>query len=92
MGSKQRRARSEGGNIGNSYSLHAPPTSLLIPTYASHRDSRAIVASGAQPRNPMCIVMIPLISQELIATAVQLACYFCTAVGLLLTFILAPRG
>ena len=36
--------------------------------------------------------MIPLLSHELLATAVQLMCYFCTAVGLLLTILVAPRG
>jgi hypothetical protein len=36
--------------------------------------------------------MIPLLSHEMLAAAVQLVCYFCTAVGVLLTVLLAPRG
>jgi hypothetical protein len=36
--------------------------------------------------------MIPLWSHELVTTAVQMVCYFCTAVGLLLTLLVAPRG
>jgi hypothetical protein len=40
----------------------------------------------------MTYAMIPLMSHDVLATAVQLVCYFCTAVGLLLTFLVAPRG
>jgi hypothetical protein len=36
--------------------------------------------------------MIPLISQDLLATAVEMVCYFCTAIGAVLTFFLVPRG
>ena len=36
--------------------------------------------------------MIPLLPQELLATAVELVCYFCTVVGVTLAFWLAPRG
>ena len=40
----------------------------------------------------MTAAMIPLLSHELIATAVQLVCYFCTAVGVVLTLLVAQRG
>ncbi len=36
--------------------------------------------------------MIPLMSHELLATAVQMVCYFCTAVVLLLTLLIGQRG
>ena len=36
--------------------------------------------------------MIPLLPQELLTTAVEMVCYFCTAVGVVLTLWLAPRG
>jgi hypothetical protein len=36
--------------------------------------------------------MIPLMSQELVATAIEMVCYFCTVVGVALAFWLAPRG
>jgi hypothetical protein len=36
--------------------------------------------------------MIPLLSHELIATTVQMVCYFCTAAGLVLSLLIAPRG
>ena len=35
--------------------------------------------------------MIPPITSELLAAAVEMVCYFCTAVGVALTFFLAPR-
>jgi len=37
-------------------------------------------------------IMIPPISNELLAAAVEMVCYFCTAIGVVLTFFLAPRG
>lgn len=37
------------------------------------------------------LAMIPLIPEDMLVTTVQTMCYFCTAVGLLLTFIFAPR-
>jgi hypothetical protein len=36
--------------------------------------------------------MIPLLSHELLVMAVQLMCYFCTAVGVVLTLLVAQRG
>ncbi len=41
---------------------------------------------------PERFVMIPPISNELLAAAVEMVCYFCTAIGIVLTFFLAPRG
>jgi hypothetical protein len=35
--------------------------------------------------------MIPLLPKELMLTAVETVCYFCTAVGVLLTFLLTSR-
>jgi hypothetical protein len=35
--------------------------------------------------------MMPLVSQELLTTALELVCYFCTAVTLVLTLLVAPR-
>jgi hypothetical protein len=35
--------------------------------------------------------MIPLIPRELLLTAMETVCYFCTAVGVVLTFMLTPR-
>jgi hypothetical protein len=35
--------------------------------------------------------MIPLHSPELVSAAVELACYFCTAIGVALTWFLVPR-
>ena len=35
--------------------------------------------------------MIPLVPQELLQNAVETVCYFCTAVGVLLTFLFTPR-
>ena len=40
----------------------------------------------------MSSAMIPLLSHELLATAVQMVCYFCTAVGVMLTIFIIPRG
>ncbi|MEX2310011.1 MAG: hypothetical protein WD738_20740 [Pirellulales bacterium] len=40
----------------------------------------------------MTSAMIPLWSHELLATAVQMVCYFCTALGVMLTLLFAPRG
>jgi hypothetical protein len=39
----------------------------------------------------MTSAMIPLVSHELFAAAVQMVCYFFTAVGLVLT-LFVPRG
>jgi hypothetical protein len=36
--------------------------------------------------------MIPFMSPELVASAVEMMCYFCTVVGVTLAFWLAPRG
>jgi hypothetical protein len=36
--------------------------------------------------------MMPLLSQELLASVVEMVCYFCTAIGLALTLFLAPRS
>jgi len=36
--------------------------------------------------------MIPLLPEELLTSAVEMVCYFCTAVGVVLSFFLAPRG
>lgn len=35
--------------------------------------------------------MIPILPEEVLVSAVELVCYFCTAVGVLLTLVLAPR-
>ncbi len=35
--------------------------------------------------------MIPLIPKDMLLTTVETVCYFCTAVGVLLTFMLSPR-
>ena len=35
--------------------------------------------------------MIPLLPKELLVTAVVTVCYFCTAVGVMLTFLLTSR-
>jgi hypothetical protein len=35
--------------------------------------------------------MIPLYSPDLVSAAVELVCYFCTAVGVALALFLAPR-
>jgi hypothetical protein len=35
--------------------------------------------------------MIPLIPKELLVTTLETMCYFFTAVGVLLTFMFAPR-
>jgi hypothetical protein len=36
--------------------------------------------------------MSPVISPELLSAAVEMVCYFCTAIGLALTLFLAPRS
>jgi hypothetical protein len=36
--------------------------------------------------------MVPLIPTELLATAVELVCYFCTAIAVVVGLLLAPRG
>jgi hypothetical protein len=36
--------------------------------------------------------MMPSMSQELLASVVEMVCYFCTAIGLALTLFLAPRS
>jgi hypothetical protein len=35
--------------------------------------------------------MIPLIPKDMLLTTVETVCYFCTAVGVLLTFMFSPR-
>ena len=35
--------------------------------------------------------MIPVYSPELLTAAVEMVCYFCTAVGVAITFFLIPR-
>ena len=35
--------------------------------------------------------MIPLIPKDMLLTTVETVCYLCTAVGVLLTYMLAPR-
>jgi hypothetical protein len=35
--------------------------------------------------------MIPVLPKELIVSAVETVCYFCTAIGVLLTFVLTSR-
>jgi hypothetical protein len=36
--------------------------------------------------------MIPLLPEEMLATAVEMVCYFCTAIGVALAIVFAPRG
>ncbi len=36
--------------------------------------------------------MMPLVSEELVTTAVEMTCYFFTAIGVALTFFFARRG
>ena len=36
--------------------------------------------------------MVPWIPTELLRTAVEMMCYFCTAVALVVGLLLAPRG
>jgi hypothetical protein len=36
--------------------------------------------------------MIPLLPEELLASAVQMACYFFTAIGVALALLFGPRG
>jgi hypothetical protein len=40
----------------------------------------------------MRFAVIPFLPEELLASAVQMACYFFTAVGVALTLFFAPRG
>lgn len=35
--------------------------------------------------------MIPVLPKELIVSAVEMVCYFCTAIGVLLTIVLTSR-
>jgi hypothetical protein len=35
--------------------------------------------------------MIPLMSHDMMLMVVEMACYFCAAIGVALTFLLAPR-
>jgi hypothetical protein len=35
--------------------------------------------------------MIPLLPKELLITAVEMVCYFCTVLGVLLTIVLTSR-
>jgi hypothetical protein len=35
--------------------------------------------------------MIPVLPKELIISAVEMVCYFCTALGVMLTFVLSSR-
>lgn len=48
-------------------------------------------ATGRYNRYKTHPAMIPLISEDMLATIVETVCYFCTAVGVLLTFIFSPR-
>jgi hypothetical protein len=41
---------------------------------------------------PDWYVMIPLNSPEQLSTAVELMCYFCTAIGVALAWFFAPRA
>jgi hypothetical protein len=36
--------------------------------------------------------MIPLIPEELLGSAMEMVCYFFTAIGVVLTILFAPRG
>jgi hypothetical protein len=46
-----------------------------------------------RPVAPACDgAMIPVFSPELLTAAVELMCYFCTAIGVAVTFFLIPRG
>jgi hypothetical protein len=36
--------------------------------------------------------MIPLVSPDLLTAAVELACYFCTVIGVALAWFLVPRA
>jgi hypothetical protein len=36
--------------------------------------------------------MFPTFSHDMLTAAVETACYFCTAVGIVLSCLLAPRG
>ena len=44
---------------------------------------------GALPRKT---VMCPFVSQEMLDAAVEMVCYFCTAIGVVLAILFAPRG
>ena len=36
--------------------------------------------------------MLPLLSDQLLSSTVEIVCYFCTAIGVALTILFAPRG
>ncbi len=36
--------------------------------------------------------MMPVLSHELLLTAIEVVCYFCTAVGVAFTFLVATRA
>jgi hypothetical protein len=59
--------------------------------YPANRYDRFIAYSAAK-HYPAGSIMMPLISHELMATVVQLLCYFCTAVGIAWGLLIAQQG
>jgi hypothetical protein len=67
-------------------------------SYASLEALRGTVSVSKAPLQPLPggyfkvpTAMIPLIPEDALVSTVEMMCYFCTAVGVLLTCVFAPR-
>lgn len=70
--------------------LHAPRSSL--PAFVTYACCRRRVNGSSNWYNPRVPTMVPVLSHELLLTAVEMVCYFCTAVGVACTFFFATRA
>ena len=50
-----------------------------------------MVSDDRYNRNNSTAAMMPVIPKEVLLTALETVCYFCTAVGVLLTLMLSSR-
>jgi hypothetical protein len=55
-------------------------------------ESRARVVRRDVTLTIAVIVMIPVLSHEMLITAVEMVCYFCTAIGVACTFLFVTRA
>jgi len=64
-----------------------------IPELRFYRQFARGRPAGAAPATTATkpTAMIPLLPKDMMLTTVETVCYFCTAVGILLTFMFSPR-
>ena len=68
-----------------------PHSTFLLISDLSFQWIRAFALRDRAATLTTIPVAMPVLSHELLITAVELVCYFCTAIGVAITFLFAAR-